>query len=160
MKRNPGASVRTINGLMSLDSTVTQIIIDNGVGEPDFTVLDMTGFTKLKSLEIGDHCFSYVEEVRMIGMNELESVAIGSKSFSKCKDQYITTSDPNRHFYLKNCRKLKSLKIGCYSFSDYTLCEIENVLSVKVIEIGDLNEKSFCFRYGSLKLKSGIAESE
>ena len=130
------------------------IIIDNGVSGSDFTVLDLTRFTQLRSLVIGDHCFSYVTTVNMTGVNGLESVEIGMNSFTKYKNTYDITANPNRHFYLKNCPKLKSLKMGSYSFSDYTVIEIENVDALEVIEIGDLNERSYNFYYASLELKS------
>ena len=66
--------------------------------------------------------------------------------------------NPNRHFYLKDCEKLKELKIGCESFMGYSVCEIENVPSLEVIEMGELNEWSANFYYASLKLKSGSDE--
>ena len=157
-KKNPNATVRTVNELMSLDSSVTQIIIDNGVGEPSFTVLDLTRFTQLRSLEIGDHCLSHVTIVNVTGLSELESVEIGSNSFTQHKNSY--GYDPNRHFYLKNCPKLKSLKMGRYSFSDYTVLEIENVNALEVIEMGDLNEDSYNFYYASLELKSILIHRE
>ena len=131
---------------------MTQIIIDNGVSQSDFTELDLSRFLQLKSLSVGDHCFSYVNEVKVIGLNNLESVEIGMNSFTKNKNS--GDNDPNRHFYLKNCPKLKSLKMGRYSFSDYCVCEIENVDSLEVIEIGKLNEWSCCFLWASLELKS------
>ena len=62
--------------------------------------------------------------------------------------------DPNRAFYLKNCERLRELKIGCYSFSDYDVCEIENVPSLEVIEMGELKEDSYNFIHASLDLKS------
>ena len=62
--------------------------------------------------------------------------------------------DPNRHFYLKDCPKVKELKIGRKSFMDYSVCEIENVPSLEVIEIGDLREWDYNFLYASLELKS------
>ena len=157
-KKNPNATVRTVNELKSLDSSVTQIIIDNGVGEPSFTVLDLTRFTQLRSLEIGDHCLSYVNEVKMIGLNELESVEIGMNSFTKKKNWY--GNDPNRHFYLKDCPKLKSLKMGRFSFNDYTLCVIEDMDALEVIEMGGLNQYSYNFRYASLELKSILIHRE
>ena len=139
---------------------MTQIIIDNGVSQSDFTELDLSRFLQLKSLSVGDHCFSYVNEVKMIGLNELESVEIGMNSFTKFKNTWQITSDPNRHFYLKDCPKLKSLKMGRYSFSDYTVIEIENVDALESIEIGDLNEWSCNFRYASLELKSILIHRE
>ena len=60
----------------------------------------------------------------------------------------------NRHFYLKNCERLRELKIGCRSFSDYSVCEIENVDSLEVIEMGELNNDSVNFCEASLELKS------
>ena len=143
---------------MSLDSTVIQIIVDNAVGVPDFSVLDLTRFSKLESLVIGDNCFSYVTEVKMVGLKALESVEIGMNSFTQHKNDY--GNDSNRHFYVKNCPKLKSLKIGLFSFSDYTVCEIENVDALEVIEMGDVNEVSYNFRSASLELKSILIHNE
>ena len=134
---------------------MTQIIIDNGVSQSDFTELDLSRFLQLKSLSVGDHCFSYVNEVKVIGLSELESVEIGMNSFTKYKNTwYDIRPDPNRHFYVKNCPKLKSLKMGCFSFSDYSVIEIENVVALEVIEMGELNEECFNFHYASLELKS------
>ena len=157
-KHNPNATVLSIDDFMSLDSTVTKIIIDNGVNEPDLTELDLTRFSQLNRLIVGDHCFSYVNELKLIGMNELECVVIGSNSFTKHKNGY--GQDANRHFHLKNCPKLNSLKMGCYSFSDYRVCEIENVNALEVIEIGELHGRGYSFYYASLELKSIQEESD
>ena len=137
---------------------MTEIIVDNGVSESSLTELDLTQFSQLKRLEIGDHCFTYVNELRLIGMNELESVVIGSNCFTKEKNS--NGNDPNRRFNLKNCPSLMELKIGRYSFSDYTVCEIENVDALEVIEMGDLDEWSYSFYYASLELKSILIHSE
>ena len=61
---------------------------------------------------------------------------------------------------MKNCPKLKSLKMGRYSFSDYSVIEIENVNALEVIEIGDVNSNSGNFAYASLELKSVLLHSE
>ena len=124
----------------------------------DFTELDLSQFLQLKSFTVGDHCFSYVNEVKVIGLNELESVEIGMNSFTQHKNDY--GNDPNRHFYVKNCPKLKSLKMGRYSFSDYTVIEIENVDALEVIEIGNVNQDSYNFYGASLELKSILIHRE
>ena len=137
----------------ALDSSVETIIVDNNACNDDsFTELNLTRFVNLRVFEVGDYSFSYVEEVHLIGLSKLERVMIGDHSFtlSKWKGRY----DPDRHFYLKNCERLRELKIGCYSFSDYTECEIENVPSLEVIEMGELEEGGSNFRYSSLELKS------
>ena len=137
---------------MSLDINETEIIVDNGVSEPDSTELDLSRFHMLKRLVIGDHCFSYVEKVKLIGLGELESVVIGKNSFTQHKNDY--GNDSSHHFYLKDCPSLRVLKMGRYSFSDFSVIEIENVDALEVIEMGDLEMSSYNFRYASLELKS------
>lgn len=132
---------------------MTHIVFDNHVSEPRFILLDMSRFGELKVLEIGDDCFSYVNQFKLIGMKKLESVVIGENCFTKKKNAY--GKNPNRHFCLKDCPKLKELKVGRYSFSDYTVCEIESVDALEVIEMGRLNYVSCNFFSASLELKSG-----
>ena len=94
----------------------------------------------------------------MIELNNLESVEIVMNSFTQHKNDHGRNTD--RHFYLKNCPKLKSLKMGRYSFSDYTVIEIENVDALEVIEMGELDDYSYVFYYASLELKSILIHSE
>ena len=129
------------------------MIVDNtACNDKCLTALVLSFFSNLKVLEVGDCSFAFVEEVKLIGLNQLERVEIGKNSFTKCKND--CGYDPDRHFYLKDCERLRELKMGRYSFSDYSVCEIENVPSLEVIEMGELNEKSFNFFYASLELKS------
>ena len=137
----------------NVNKRVTELVIpSNCCNETEWSVFDVSELKWLKSIEIGDECFGNVNEVKLIGMNRLESVVIGKNSFTKCKNS--AGNDPNRHFYLKNCKRVRVLKMGRYSFSDYSVCEIENVPSLEVIEMGELNEESACFYYASLELKS------
>ena len=120
--------------------------------------LDLSGFVNLRELKVGNECFEYVKKVDLYGLRELESVIIGSESFTKEKNVY--GNDPSRHFYLKDCPKLKSLKMGRFSFNDYTLCVIEDMDALEVIEMGGLNQYSYNFRYASLELKSILIHRE
>ena len=124
------------------------------------TAFDLSVYPRLKSVTIGDYGFEYVNVFNITGLNELESVEIGMNSFTKYKNTWQITSDPNRHFYVKNCPKLKSLKMGRYSFSDYTVIEIENVDALEVIEIGNVNQDSYIFYGASLELKSILIHRE
>ena len=147
-------TVTNWNQLNTLNTTVTEITVaNNSLNDAPPTVLDLSRFRRLKKIMIGDECFMHVDELRLIGLSELKSVEIGMCSFTKHKSNY--GNDPNRHFYLKDCPKLKSLKMGRYSFSDYTVIEIENVNALEVIEMGDYN-----FAYASLELKSILIHSE
>ena len=136
-----------------VNKRVAELVIPpNCCNEAEWSVFDVSGLKWLKSIEIGDECFENVNEVKLIGLNELERVVIGKNSFTKEKNNY--GNDPNRHFYLKNCERLRELKIGRDSFSDYSVCEIENLPSLEVIEMREMNEWSRNFCYASLELKS------
>ena len=145
--------LHSVSELNALNSTMEEIIVDsNACNDKSFTVLSLTRFVVLRVFAVGNECFKNVDEVKLIGLSQLERVEIGMNSFTKNKDWY--GSDPNRHFYLKNCERLRELKIGPHSFSDYSVCEIENVPSLEVIEMGDLNKESRNFYHASLELKS------
>ena len=139
--------------LNALDSNVESITVNsNSCNDASFTVLNLTRFVNLTVFEVGDDSFMYVNEVHLIGLSKLERVVIGRNSFTKKKNG--AGNDPSRHFYLKDCERVRELNIGYCSFSDYTVCEIENVPSLEVIEMGELNEWSYNFFYASLELKS------
>ena len=86
---------------------------------------------------MGNGCFKKVSELKLIGLKKLEKVMIGEKCFTQKKGG----------FTLKECDALRELKIGRGSFDDYSVCEIDSLNSLEVIEIG-----GFC--YASLELKS------
>ena len=137
----------------NVSKRVTELVIPSiCCDEAEWSVFDVSELKWLKSIEIGDECFENVNEVKLIGVNRLERVVIGKNSFTKKKNN--AGNDPNRHFYLKDCERLRELKMGCYSFSDYSVCDIENLPSLEVIEMGDLNEVSGNFLWASLELKS------
>ena len=147
----PTISVKNDWGRM--DRTVEVMnVSDNSWNGKNLTELDLSGFVKLRKIKVGDECFKNVKRVNTCGLSELESVEIGMNSFTQHKNSSGNT--PNRHFCLKNCPKLKSLKMGRYSFSDYTVCQIEDVDALEVIEMGDLTEYSANFYSASLELKS------
>ena len=107
----------------------------------------------LKTLTIDSECFMYVNELKLIGMEQLERVEIGKNCFTKNKSNY--GNNPKRHLYVKSCPKLKELKIDNFSFSDGTVCEIENVDALESIEMG-----VDAFYWSSLELKSILIHKE
>ena len=114
--------------------------------------IDLSKYVNLKNVSIGNECFENQDVLNLTGLHSLERVMIGENSFTK--RQYYFGNDANRKLYVKNCDALKELKIGRYSFSDYSLIEIENVNSLEVIEMGEVNDFSYNFLYASLELKS------
>ena len=144
--------MHSVDELNALDSSVETIIVDNNACNDDsFTELNLTRFVNLRVFEVGDYSFSYVEEVHLIGLSKLERVVIGKHCFTLPAWEGV---NEDNSFYLKNCERLRELKIGHYSFADYSVIEIENVPSLEVIEMGELEDGSN-FSLASLELKSG-----
>ena len=140
------------SGFFSLHNHIEELIVTNDCcNERERNALDLSFMSSLRVLEVGDRCFESVRRMRLIGLSQLERVVIGKDSFSK---KIEDDCYPNCYFYVKNCKRLRELKIGCESFNTYSVCEIENVPSLEVIEMGDLNERSYNFSYASLELKS------
>ena len=119
---------------------------------PEWRALDLSFMSNLRLLQVGDKCFESVKEVKLIGLPKLESVVIGKNCFTNQKkdDGY----EPCGRFYVKNCERLKEMKVGFSSFYNYSVCEIENEDSLEVIEMGELNKESLIFHLASLELKS------
>ena len=151
----PTVTVHSVDELNALDSTVESIIVD-GCNDESFTVLNLTRFVNLRVFEVGDNSFYFVTEVHLIGLPELERVVIGENSFTKYKHDWTRYMNITGDFYLKDCPQLREVRIGRYSFSDYSVIEIENVPSLEAIEMGELNEYSYNFWHASLELKSGM----
>ena len=138
-----------------MDRTIEVMnVSDNSYNGKGLKELDLSGFVNLRELKVGDECFRNVKKVNICGLSELESVYVGNKSFRR------DGSIKGGSFSLKNCPKLKELKIGRYSFSDYSVCEIENVDALEVIEMGKLSDWSGNFWHASLELKSILIHSE
>ena len=138
------------NKYQSLDSRVETLVVSDGMcNEGTWDILQY--LTHLRELAIGDGCFLAMSEVRIIGFRELERLTIGEKSFLQYeyRDGYF-----NCFFCLKDCRRLKSLAIGCYSFSGFSSCVIEDNPSLEVIRIGEVNRRSSNFFDSSLELRS------
>ena len=133
---------------------VEVITVGNGKCNGENERIDLSKYVNLKNVSIGNECFFYQDVLNLTGLHSLERVMIGENSFTKEKN--AAGNDANRKLYVKNCDALKELKIGRYSFSDYSVIEIENVNSLELIEIGDMNNRSNNFLYASLELKSEL----
>ena len=129
------------------------IVCCNCCNEKTWKRLDLSFLSNLQELVVSHHCFQKVEEVELIGLSRLERVAIGERSFTN--NNHDNDYDYSfGHFYLKDCERLKELIIGCDSFPDYSVCEIEDVDRLEVIRMGRVYEESYNFSSASLELKS------
>ena len=146
----PNAVVHDTGELIALSSSITDLIVDSCCCN-EVKAIDFAEWRNVRVIEIGDDCFKCAKKVKMIGLHALERVAIGKYCFLK----KWGTKDLNSQFFFKDCEKVKELRIGGNSFSDFCVCEIENVSSLEVIEMGESKRDSYTFFYtASLRLKS------
>ena len=81
-------------------------------------------------------------------MDELESVAIGQKSFRISGDERNDGS-----YRIVNCPKLSYIQISDYSFEDYHSFELNNLPSLQSIDIGES-----CFYYAPYLSLTGLID--
>ena len=143
--------------LLGSDEVTDRVIGRKACSFENVTSFDLGKYPKLKTLRIGNNAFTHTSILNITGLSELESVEIGMNSFTHDNSESEETPDPIGSFFVKNCPKLKSLKIGKDSFSEYTVIEIESVDALEVIEMGELDKESYSFYYASLELKSILA---
>ena len=154
-KWNMSAEIHNRMELENVSDRIVELVIPSKCcNEEELSSLDVSELKRMVRLEIGDYSFHNVKEVKLMGLKKLERVVVGKGCFGEYSPGTVDNGKPNRRFYLKDCEKLKELKIGCESFTDYSVCEIENVPSLEVIEIGTMNEASANFYCASLELKS------
>ena len=98
----------------------------------------------LKTIEIENQCFEVASVFQIKGLNSLNSVKIGSNSFTEQRSNF--GNDGSKSFHVLNCKNLQSVEIGEYSFSDFGgEIEIRNLPSLKSLVIGMMNKPSLNF---------------
>ncbi|KAK8792079.1 hypothetical protein WA171_002336 [Blastocystis sp. BT1] len=107
---------------------------------------NLSPFSHLKSVTIGDDSFGSPIEFIANELNELISIDIGMNSFTRsrmsCAERW------NREFHVKNCGCLRELIIGRYSFSDYCVFDLSNLPQLRTISIGTVDRSNnFYYAY-------------
>ena len=116
----------------------------------NINVVDLSSFKFLRSVVIGNECFKYVRILSIVGLNWLESVSIGYRSFGSDGSLLVGSE-----FKIVNCPQLKSLSIGYRSFGRYNgfeLCQLPQLKSVVI----DNSADGFCFRYARKAVFRGM----
>ena len=133
-----------------LHTQLEELVVSNECcSEEERTVFDFKLLPNLQKLKVGDKCFKHVTKVELVGMKQLKKVEIGEDSFSP------DSCWPPRKgcFRLKDCPLLRELMIGDSSFSYYSVCEIESVPSLRVLEIGKRGGRAL-FQDAPLEVRS------
>ena len=154
---NPKANVHSILEVMVFPG-VTHFIVDCCCcNEDQLKTLDFSNWKSIQEIEIGSHSFRNVKGVDIIGLSQLERVVIGKNCFSQV---YYLPGIISPQFTVKNCERLKELKIGCQSFCFFDICEITSNASLEVIEMGKMNEVGASFVSGGLRISRMFFSSE
>ena len=91
-----------------LDEDVEVIEVKNGMCNNEaFEYWEMGDYLQLRELIVGDECFQFVKDLKIVGLNALEKVEIGKQCFCEASGGV---------FEMRDCEKLKSMKIGDGSF--------------------------------------------
>ena len=102
----------------NVNKSVTELVISsNCCNDNIWGVFDVSRLKWLKSIEIGDDCFKNVNEMKLIGMNELNRIVIGKNCF--CNGN-------GGEFLLKECRRMKSVTIGDNCFRNTSKVTFES----------------------------------
>ena len=100
--------VKNDDDFLLLDESVEVIEVKKGVcNDEDFEEWEMNEYVRLRELIVGDECFQFVKDLMIVGLNALEKVEIGKQCFCKASGGV---------FEMRNCEKVKSVKIGDGSF--------------------------------------------
>ena len=94
----------------------------------------------LKCLTIGDDSFTMVRDLSLDGLQELESIVIGKNCFAFTKnwDDVRGSLRTDGSCRIVNNPKIKSIRIGDYSFSDYHTLTMGNLPSLQSVDIGEM----------------------
>ena len=127
-----------------LETFVTGNNTMNGkIGYSNKMKLTLTGFPRLKQIEIGDSCFKFVRKFLLEKLESLVTVKIGKNCFT------ISNEERNDGICrITECPKLRELSILYNSFYDYESFQLGEVNSLQSIQF-----YGFCFWYADFSLK-------
>ena len=100
--------VKNDDDFLLLDESVEVIEVKKGVcNDEDFEEWEMNEYVRLRELIVGDECFQFVKDLKIVGLSALEKVEIGKQCFCNASGGV---------FEMRNCENLNSVRIGDGSF--------------------------------------------
>ena len=112
-------------------SSSDQLIIPDDTGSKE-TTIDLSRFGSMKLFSCGDFALTKVRSVMFHDLNQLQSIRIGSNSFTLRK---YSVSNQTGTLVIRKCSSLKEITIGEYSFSDYSSLVLSDLVSLQTISI-------------------------
>ena len=160
----PSDSNLTIKQFELMDSNITSLILPNwSCNDVNYTIFDISRFTLLESLEIGNDSFGSIESFLINDLPKLRNLKIGSNSFTKMKlktwyrdenEAFELARNESKSFHILNCESLESIEIGTFNFSDFGgEFELSNLKSLKSIKIGSFENNSRNYIWSSFIIR-------
>ena len=161
LKKKPSSSVLTFpplkvnikqeSALEKLSQGVTDLVIASNSCNT-VKILDLSKYTNLLSVEIGDDCFGSVKKFRIDKLNNLRSLKIGRNSFTRLKSTNAFSEEISANtsfsFHITNCEALESVEIREYSFFDFSgefeLMNLPSLQSIKLGAVCSISNNFYC----------------
>ena len=125
-----------------LHSHTEELLVHNRVDNPWSTMgITLHWLVSLRTIIIGDKCYLFVKSLSLYGLNSLETLSIGKRSFSSV-DYYQTMNAPYTMSIL-HCPSLQSIQIKRYAMNNYGRLVLEDLPSLSSVIID-----AFCFVKG------------
>ena len=157
--------ISSLNDLNELDSSISNLHIPNWSfnNELNMIELNLNRFMNLESIEIGNDCFESVQTFQIEGLNRLQRLKIGMNSFTQLKSKDFENDldgsiskcrNESKSFHILNCKSLKVIEIGCFSFCDFGgEFELRNLDNLESIKIGEIRYRSMNFIWSSFNIR-------
>ena len=154
-----------LNDLNELDSSISNLNIPSWSFNNELSMieLNLNRFMNLESIEIGNDCFGSIQRFEIEGLNRLKTIKIGHNSFTQFKSNDFVNDfagsitkcrNESKSFHILNCKSLKVIEIGCYSFADFGgEFELRNLENLESIKIGEIGYGSANFLYSSFIIR-------
>ena len=145
-----------VDFIESIESSVTSIALPNWIcNDENYKIFDISRFTVLESLDIGNDSFSYVKTFKIDGLRRLRMLKIGQNSFTQVKGgPWNSCYYKSKSFHILNCESLKSIQIGEFSFTDFAGdFELKNLPRLQSIQFGTMGRESYNFRNSSFVIR-------
>lgn len=111
--------------------------MSNVCNDERITQWKLSIYTNLRTLVVADGCFKFITDFVLKGFGFLETISVGSHSFSGCDG--VPETSRRSSFTVANCPHLKTITIGTSSFSDFDKCVLSSTAAN-----GKLSDRSDC----------------
>ena len=153
----PSEESISLNTLFSSFDCIRELsLADQSLNDDYVKSLIVENMNNLKSLCIGGDSCTMVRQLIINGLESLEFLKISDRSFTLTKTG-LTKRQPSGSCFITSCRRLSSIEIGAYCFSDYWYFEVRDLPSLKSLLLR--NDTFVWTRRFSLKSDCGGAGS-